>query len=411
MTRSQRHKILTQIVASDGKSRGEGVRGYPDYFAGSYVPGVGVYNFAAARATKMINDLKAVKAGTGNAILIFQGDSNIWGEGGGDSGSNNRVNAKERCWPTMVAKRLTALGIPSIYESLYASGGNSGITAPADYQNLYKTGFSFTGTGWTFTGATSLGGLMWGNNNVDATSTIQIITQVACDTIELMYPIVSGNGIITYSIDGGSAVQLSQNATTAQKRQVIALGSVGIHTIVIKRFSGSVYFTGYRAWNSTIKQCQILNVGRCSSSTTDWQLASSPYASLNALQDISSIASGVFLCSTINDGLLNMPDATYNANYQALDTAAAAGGASVLYGTGMPSNLAQVSQAIQDRIRGDLRAKAIANSRIMFDMTDKYGTWVAMNALGLVYNQNHPNTAGYADWGTFVGDQLAGMAA
>lgn len=369
----------------------------------------GLYNFSASRMTKLITDLRAVKAGTGNAILVAEGDSNVWAEGGGDSGLNNRFNAKERAWPTILAKRLASQwGINTTYESMYASGGNVTVTTRADYQNYYKQGFSWTSTGWDFIGATSLGGLMW-QNTTDTTSQLVWVTQVACDTMELMFPTVSGNGIMTYSIDGGADVQVNQSGTTANTRLQVALGSVAIHTIVIKRFSGTVFFTGARFWNSTIKQCQVLNVGRSSSTTTDWNTATAAYSARNALQDISSIASGVILCSTINDGLANMADATYNANIQALDVAAAAGGATVMYGTGIPSNLAQVTQAIQDRILNDLKAKAVANNRSMFAWADRNKDWVTMNAAGLIYNQNHPNTAGYLDWGTFVADQIGAL--
>lgn len=368
----------------------------------------GLFNFNASRLTRLITDLRAVKAGTGNAIIVCQGDSNVEGEGAGDSGTNNRFNAKERCWPTILAKRLTSLGIPSTYENAYGSAGNATIMLRADWQNVYKQGFTWTGTGWDFIGATSLGGLMW-ENTADTTSTISITTQIACDTMELMYPIVSGNGILVYNIDGGADVQLSQNATTANKRQVIALGSVGIHTVVIKRFSGTVYFTGYRAWDSTVKSCQVINVGRGSSTTTDWNSAAAAYSPRSALQDLCSVASGVFLCSTINDGLAAMADATYNTNVQALDTAAAAGGASVMYGTGIPSNIAQVTQGIQDRIRGDLKALAVLNNRVMFDWPARNTDWITMNAAGLIFNQNHANTAGYADWGNFIGDKIAAL--
>jgi len=368
----------------------------------------GTFNLSAARISKMLTDLRAVKAGTGNCIIVCEGDSNIWGEGGGDSGGNNRVNAKERCWPTIMAKRFAANGIPSTYENLYASGANATVTNPSDFNNVYKVGMSLTGSGWVFSGSTTLGGCLW-TNTTDTTSTITIVTQDQCDTIEFQYPQITTAGTISYTIDGGSAVNIVETGTNTQKRTIVSLGSVGFHTIVIKNVTSPGFFGGYRCWNSTIKQCQILNVGRGSSSTTDWVVNANVWSPLPSLQDICSIASGVFLCSTINDGILNMSDATYNANYQTLDVAAAAGGASVLYGTGIPSNLAQVSQAIQDRLLNDLKAKAIANNRAMFAWADRSIDWNTMNAKGEIYNQNHPNTLGYLNWGNFVADQILAL--
>jgi len=371
---------------------------------------LGVFNFAPSRVPKIITDLKAVKAGTGRAKLLFDGDSNYWGEGGGDSGGNNRVNAKERCWPTIFAKRLTTLGIPANYENLYASGAKSTITAVTDFLNSYKTGFTYTGTGWVFSGSTTLGGCLW-TNTTDLTSTLSITPQINCDTIELQYPIITTAGSITYTIDGGAPVTLVQTGTNGVHRELIALGSVGPHTIVINRLSGNAFFGGYRAWNSTVKQADCINLGYGSANTTDFSLNTNAWSCMPACVDMANGASGIFIGSTINDGIANMADATYIANINALDAAFAATGADVVYTTGIPSNIASVTQAIQDRILADLKARAVANNRVLFAFFDKYGDWNAMNTKGFIYNQNHANTAGYADIGNWIGDTVAAWAA
>jgi hypothetical protein len=370
---------------------------------------VGLFNFSAARMPKLVTDLKAVKAGTGNATIVICSDSNGWGEGGGDSGGNNRVNAKERCWPTVMAKRMTALGIPTTYENVYASGGNVGITAPADFNSVYKAGMSIGGTGWVFSTSTTFGGCLW-TNTTDTTSTITIVTQSSCDTMELQYPIVTTAGVISYSIDGGSDVNITETGTNAQGKQTVSLGSLGVHTIVIKRVSGTAFFGGVRFWNSAVKQCQIINGSRCSSNSIDWVVNANPWSPLPSLTNICAGASAGFIFHTINDGLNNTADATYSANIGTIDAAIAGTGADVVYGTGIPSQTTAVSQAIQDRILTNLKNQAVSRNRSMVSFPDLLKDWVTMNANGYTFNSNHANTAGYAVMGNFMGDQFAALA-
>jgi len=372
----------------------------------------GLFNFGnpSTQFTKWKTGVARVKAGAGRARIVICGDSTSWGEGGGDSGTNNRVNAKERCWPTIMAKQLSLLGIPANYENLYASGGNTGITAISDFQNAYKTGFNVT-AGWTFSASTAAGGCLF-TNTTDTTGVISYTSQIAVDNFELCDLQVSTGGIITYNIDGGTETQLNQaNATTVFRKTVIPCGSVGTHTLNIKRISGNAFFMGARAWNSTVSQVDVLNLGRCSSQTSDWIVNSNAWSPLNSLQDLCSTADLVVIAHTINDGLNGATDAAYLANLVTIRAACAAGGANVLYATGNPSNVATITAATQARILADLKARAVADGLPMVDQNARYIDWFSLNQRGWMFNNNHPNTSGYADWGSFMGSLLAAYSA
>jgi lysophospholipase L1-like esterase len=369
-----------------------------------------MFNFATTQWVAGKNGFSRVKAGTGRATIVVCGDSTSWGEGGGDSGGNMRQNAKERCWPTVLAKQLTALGIPANYENINGSGGNSGVTFATDFQNFYKTGFNLTG-GWVgLSSSTTAGGCLF-TNTTDTTGVMTYTPQIPVDRFEIADLQVSTGGIIAYSIDGGTEVQLNQaNATSSFRRTVINCGSVGTHTLSIRRISGNAFVAGVRSWNSTVPAVDIINLGRCSSQTSDWMVNSNPWSPLPSFANYCLTADIVIIDHTINDELNNQTVANYKANLLTLINTAKAGGAMVILMTGNPSNVATITDAVQQTFRQAMKDVAIANNVPMIDQWDKYGTWVALNALGWMYNNNHPNKLGYADLGSFMANMLYSWA-
>ncbi|MHC2573957.1 GDSL-type esterase/lipase family protein [Rhizobium leguminosarum] len=378
---------------------------------GGVQPLLGQYNFKTSQFSKMKAALARVSGGTGRGKIVCVGDSTTWGEGGGDSGSNMRVNAKERCWPTIVAKTLAAAGIPAGYENIYGNGAITTAGIPlSNLQNYYKTGFS-PSNAWAANAAMTAGGCLFAN--ATDTSAITVILQTPCDKFELADLTLPGNGIISYSIDGGAAVQLSQNVASSYRRTVIDLGGVAAHTITINRVSGTCFFAGYTAWNSTIPGFEIVNVGIGSAQTAEWVNAATTYGPLNSMTNLASTADLVIIDLTINNAYLS--PTTYNTTYptqmQTIINAARAGGADVMLMTGNPSRVDIVPDSAQQNFRNALKALAVSNDLPMIDQWEKYTDWVALDAAGKMYNANHPNTAGYADLGAFVANTIRRWAA
>lgn len=385
--------LFQPLTGSWASSRGAGIA----------LP-AGLFNFQSSQFTTWKAGVARVKAGTGRARIVVCGDSTSWGEGGGDSGTNNRVNAKERCWPTIVAKQLTALGISANYENIFGSGGNTGITAITDFQNIYKTGMNATG-GWTLSASTTTGGCLF-TNTTDTTGVISIVSQIPVDTFELADIVNTTGGVLTYNIDGGAETQLNQNGTNAFRKTTIPCGSVGTHTLNIKRISGTAFFAGFRAFNSTVPQVDVLNMGRCSSQTSDWIVSANPWSPLPALTNYCANADLVIIDHTINDALNGQTIPTYKTNLQTLITAAQGGGASVLLSTGNPSNIATIVDATQQNFRQAMKDTATLLNLPMIDQYAKYTDWATLNALGWMFNNNHMNKLGYADLGAFDGTTL-----
>lgn len=371
-------------------------------------PPLGYYNSSTGQYTKWQAGVARVIAGTGRALWLCAGDSTTWGEGGGDSGGNLRVNAKAFCWPTIAAQKLATLGIPASYDSLFASGANTTVTAITDFLNSYKTGFTYTGTGWGFSSSTTVGGCLF-TNTTDTTSQLQITTQVA-NEFELFDIVSTTGGSISYNIDGGADVTLNQNGANAFRSTKIALGTVAVHTINIKRVSGNAFFLGYIARNLTVPAVDVVNLGRGSSTTTDWITSANPWSPLPALTTMAAGADLVSLSFTINDALGNVADSVYNANIQTIDAAVSAGGASVLYATGNPSAIGTIPDVQQQRIRTDLQVKAVANNRGMLDMFAKYTSHAEMSNRGWTYNANHLNKYGYYTTGLFYAEFAKAMS-
>nr|OAP95082.1 hypothetical protein A4U53_17825 [Rhizobium leguminosarum] len=334
--------------------------------------------------------------------MICVGDSTTWGEGGGDSGSNMRFNAKERCWPTIVAKSFTSSGLAAGYENMYGNGATTtaGI-AQSNLQNYYKAGFS-PSNAWAANAALTSGGCLFAN--ATDTSAITIVLQSPCDRFELADLTLPGNGIISYSIDGGAAVQLDQNLASSYRRTVIDLGTVATHTITVNRVSGTCFFAGYTAWNSTAPGFEVVNVGIGSAQTTEWTTSATTYGPKNSLTSLAADADIVTIDLTINNAFLS--PTTYNTTYptqmQTLINNAKAGGADVLLMTGNPSRIDIIPDATQQNFRNALKAIALSNDLPMIDQWSKYTDWVTLDAAAKMYNANHPNKLGYADLGAFV---------
>lgn len=370
----------------------------------------GLFNFKTSQFTKTKAMRARVTGGSGRGRICIPGDSTAWGEGGGDSGTNNRVNAKLRAWPTILAQRLTTNGLSSNWEGIYGSGGVAVATVPiATHRSLYYAGMNARAS-WDVAAAARLGGV-WFQNPTDA-NIFSYTSTMAVNRFELADITAAGGGVISYNIDGGAETQLVQtNATASFRLTTIDAGSVGVHTLNITRVSGTGFLIGLRAWNEAAPQVDVLNFGMGSSVVADWVVNTVAYSPLPSLTTMCATADLVILPFTINDAIPPTSTASYKANLQILINAAKAGGADVLLQTGNPCSTSADADANQQAIRQGMKDLALSNDLPMIDLFDRYGNYLNMVAQGLMFNARHPNTAGYADIGNFVADTIMGYAA
>lgn len=289
--------------------------------------------------------------------------------------------------------------------------GSSGITTTTvtitENRNSVKPGFNPASAGWVLSTSTSAGGVLF-TNTADTTSVLSYAPSINVSKFELIDPTVSTGGSITYNVDGGSETVLSQAGSSTLRSTVIDCGSLGAHTLNVKRVAGNAFVVGVRAWDDTTKAFDIWNLGNCVSQTSDWIGTTNPWTALSAATTYCADADLVIIDLTINNALLT--PASYNTTYptqmQSIINAAKAGGADVLLMTGNPSRIDIIADSVQQQFRQALKDLATSNNLPMIDQYSKYTDWVTLNALGWMFNANHPNELQYADLGSFIATSL-----
>lgn len=373
---------------------------------GSVVP-AGLFNFKTSQFPKTKAALARVAGGTGRGKIVCIGDSTTFGEGSG-TGGNGRVGCMPKSWPAKLASSLTSLGIPAVNENKHGSSGITTTTVTiAENRNSVKPGFNPASAGWILSSSTTAGGVLF-TNTADATSVLSYTPPISVSKIEMIDLIVSTGGSITYNIDGGSETVLSQAGSSSLRSTIIDCGSLGSHTLNVKRVSGNAFFVGARAWDDTVKAIDIWNLGNCVSQTSDWITTANPWSSLSAATTYCADADLAIIDLTINNALLSPSsyNTTYPTQMQSIINAAKAGGADVLLMTGNPSRIDIIADSVQQQFRQALRDLAASNNLPMIDQYSKYTDWVTLNALGWMFNANHPNELQYTDLGAFLAGTL-----
>lgn len=371
----------------------------------------GLFNFKTSQFAKTKAALARVSGGTGRGKIVCIGDSTSFGEGSG-TGGNGRIGCMPKSWPAKLAASLSALGISAVNEN---KTGSSGITTTtvtiAENRNSVKPGFNPASAGWILSSSTTAGGVLF-TNTTDATSVLSYTPPISVSKIELIDLTVSTGGSITYNIDGGSETVLSQAGSSTLRSTVIDCGSLGSHTLNVKRVAGNAFVVGVRGWDDTVKSFDIWNLGNCVSQTSDWITTANPWSSLSAATTYCADADLVIIDLTINNALLSPTsyNTTYPTQMQSIINAAKAGGADVMLMTGNPSRVDIIADSVQQQFRQALKDLATSNNLPMIDQYAKYTDWVTLNALGWMFNANHPNELQYADLGGFLASTLTTWA-
>lgn len=369
---------------------------------GVFVPPAWLLNYDPLQFTKAKADFALTKAGTARSQILAVGESTTRGEWTDPVAGDHWNNIHRGSWPGQLCDILAATkGIQTNREEYYGMGGKLGIVPITANRNSAKPGFNAQAP-WFESSSTSMGGTMY-QNTTDATPLV-IALETPCDTFELFDIQGSGAGTISYNIDGGADVNLVQtNATTAKRRTIIPLGSVGMHTINIKRVSGSAYFRGYKAYNSTVKAIDVINGGTGSALIADINATTVAYTSANEIMDQASRSSLVIVNEQINDELVPTNSVTFKASMTTLITNLKAQGPSVMMMTGNPVNTANVSDVTQQLYRQNCIDVAIANNVCIIDQYMLFTSFATAVANFGAQNALHPNYA----WTNSLANSLA----
>lgn len=356
----------------------------------------GVTSQSLARWRKALAN---VRTGQGRAKVACVGDSTTTGWGAGTS-TNGLAGARAKSFPTYLASVLAGMGLPTNTNSIWGTanldnGQTIGVLLYGDYDTRVVYPSTFTSPSASPL-VDSLGGRLFRCASPN-TSSLVFTPTGSIDTVNVHYVKNSGNGTFTINFDGGAtAATVDSNAAGALAAQNLTIAA-GAHDVRVQRsVGGTVFVVGIEAYLSTAPAIDIWNMGAPGWKAGDWAYSVNAWSPANAIQyanpDLTFINLG------INDWKDTPTDiATYTTNMQTVITAAKSGGGSCILVVPFPSQTTRASVAQQASFVQAIYSLASANGCGVVDMTSRFASWDAANALGFAYNDLHPNSYGYAD--------------
>lgn len=297
------------------------------------------------------------------------------------------------------AALMNSAGTPAIEQSWFSDAGTVGSGASPSH-HAYDSRV-VVNSPWAIFGSTSLtlGGYLY---LAASAGTFTWTSTANVDSFILHYVTISGGGTFSYSIDGGTAVNVSTNAANAWvKSATISLGSPGAHSIALTWVSGgNVFINGLDAWDSTTPAVRLLNMGIGGVQASIWADSSNPWSSLNALVTKAPTLAVIDLGT--NEIIQGTSAATFTTNMQTIITALLPT-TDIVLAVPVGMDPAQRAQATQDAFRAAVLALQAANpATVVMDYPQVYGSYAAQIAANRVYNTDHENQIGYGFKAGFI---------
>ncbi len=356
---------------------------------------LGVVANPGPASTKKIRAARArVRTRSGRGKILTLGDSTTAG--------GNKIMG----WPTRMANRLAALGIPALSEDVTGHKLNANAAAYANYDPRIAIG------AWGYDGTRlSFGSSPWRGNG-----TTEVFTHtpgVPVDTFVIRYLTGSGFGSSGIAIDGaaptsGPATIAAANATTAWQTAVVKAAAVKVQALTISKTVTGAFFIGQiYAYDSTTPGFDIVNGGWPTSRSNDWATNTGPFSPIPTITY--EAADLVIIGLGINDWDNGVPLDTYVANMTAIVTAARAVSdvMLIIQPQTNPNRNANDAAANQKLYTDAIATLAASTGSMVFDLQRRIGDFALMNSAGLMADDVHPNLLGYSDWGDGIADVLA----
>lgn len=259
--------------------------------------------------------LGKVLGGEGRVKLGMPGDSVIMGRGNG-SGTNGEVGARLKSPPSVLARLLQSMGIPS-RSDFVAGKVNTGLAGTAGYTQ-YDPNLVFAGSTWVSAGGIGLPGGYWSApSGMDA---MTFTPEKAADRLDVYY-LGSNNTYGTFTVTDVSGTLATVNAGAQANLNVykasVTRAAASTAAFNIQRSAGgAIGIFALDPWNSTLPEVSVLNLGRDGARTADFidqSFTTSTKYVLAALQLDYMIAE-----LGLNDKNTGVSLATYLANLQTL---------------------------------------------------------------------------------------------
>ena len=352
----------------------------------------------SASYTRMRAALAAVSANTGYAKIGLLGDSTMAGAKAGTSG----VAARATTPVTFLRDQLLATQSRPAIASNWIGDQRFQVTNAID-PYTFDTRFSQP-DGSTFiatSGATPVsvaGSLMTNSSNANR---FGFLPEVATDTTDVYYAVNTTLGAFSISRNGGSAMAVNQAGASGMGKVTYSSPLNSVDPIYLSRTSGGAYVVGMDSYNSAIKSIRLFGMGWSGGRAADWAATLTGFDPLNGLialgLDLVVARFGTNDISIPGAATTSTDPAAYRASINKILDALTAAGTNVILATHYPMNTTVTSQAVQDTYAGYVRSIAAARGLKVHDTYARVGTWAAASAAGKVFDNLHPNAAGYRD--------------
>lgn len=334
--------------------------------------------WAKKRALSQLNQspMRILCVGDSTTAGIY---SDVYGSA---TGSTNQGGPNS--YPSQLAKRLTAMGLPADYG--FALPGHSGND---DSRWTIGAGWSYVGKG----NGMGNNSYIWGT----AAGTMTLNPAYAADTYVIYYYADNGTGSFTVQATGGASTTITSKATAGIYTATITAASASASNVVTFTWvSGTAFVAGVEFVNSANgNRVRVLNGGVGGSTSADWATS----GAAGSVAGIKAIAPDLTIISLgINDSWQTPAPAasTVMSNVQAVINAAAVSG-DVMLMSAFPRNASSPMDGYN--------AAYLASGKPYVDIQRRW--MYSAQSMGLMTSDNiHPNAVGYGDIATAVANAL-----
>jgi lysophospholipase L1-like esterase len=343
-------------------------------------PAGGIPNFLAAVA--------AVRAGTGNARIIFAGDSTTRGYNAVIPGADIFAQA----YPTVLAPLLeAATALDCRADQAFVGSGNMGPYAWGD--------------GRISTTMTHLTGGVGGFFRATAAGSITLTPGYSWDSVDIYYVRTTTIGF-TYQIGAGAPVApVVSGLPQPVPAKITVTKPAGSETLTLAWTAGDFRLAGVHFYNAADRLVQFFNAGVAGAQISNITTSTAGTGGLSWIPFWDGDL--VIMDFGINDFFVSKPIATFKSEFQTAINAFRAAGCDVILKTPVPTSIAGTPPQT-DYIQA-VRDLATVNRAPLIDGYAAWGSWAAANALGYFSDATHPSALGYANIASLVVAVLAAL--
>ena len=317
--------------------------------------------------------------------LLCVGDSTTFGAGSTGQASGD---LKDKSYPTILARMLSAFDLPADIQSIYGDGSAVWESNHADDRRLHMEG------GWRPSADSAEGRSVGGQYFRAASAGVLAFSPATpVDTFRVFTIAAAGNGEIGLEVGDSTAVHSTTSHGSGAVVPITLRTSRGWQTLRLSWHSGGpVGVTGLRPSNSTLAGIEIGNAGWSGSTSADWAIAAhawSPARSLHCYQaDLTLVSLG------LNDIQVGIAPEAFAGNLEAIVSDASRSGDVALV-TFPPMAESVAPLVVQRRYVEAIEGVAARAGSQVIDVWSRFGSHEATSPLGYYADGIHPQARGY----------------